>query len=213
MKTLVIVLASLLGLWTASCGGAAEEAKNPSRVPDVKTNHARPAGADKTAEAAQRQQKAIEELTQGEVKGGACDAEHQASLEKLMGAVEEAMKVRTGDDGKPAGFTVIDKRTAVFGPDPRNVQIKLTGRGTEVHVMSLGVLPTSLDMIHDGRAATVRSPAAAAMAQTSPIVHAKFGKVTEVQVDSRIVQVMPGEMLEIKVRGQGCGVLIAFMKP
>lgn len=213
MKTVYMVLASLVGISAASCGGATEEAKNPSRVPEVKAGDAGPAGVDKTAEAARRQFKAIEELTQGEVKGGACDPEHQASLEKLTSAVEEAMKVRAGDDGKPMGFTVIDKRTAVFGPDPRNVQIKLTGRGTEVHVMSLGVLPTSLDMIHDGRAATVRSPAAAAMAQASPIVHAKFGKVTDVQVDSRVVQVMPGETLEIKVRGQGCGVLVAFMKP
>ena len=214
MKTLLSLpmLALSVCLATASCGG--EEAKNPSDVAKVDAPKVDPNAGKAAAEAEkQKQAKALEELTQGEVKGGACDADHKASLEKLMAAVEDSMKARTGDDGKPISFTVVDKRTTVFGPDPRNVQIKVSGRGTEVHVMAFGPKELSLDMVHDGRAATVRSPAAGEMAQKSPIEHPKFGKVTEVQVDSRVVDVKPGETLEIKVRGQGCGVLMAFMKP
>jgi hypothetical protein len=214
MKTVLLSLAISVGLATASCGGA-EEAKNPSdALPKVGAPKVDPANAAKNTEAdKQKQAKALEDLTQGEVKGGECDADHKASMEKLMASVEDAMKAKAGDDGKPIGFTVVDKRTAVFGPDPRNVQIKVTGRGTEVHIMAFGSLPTSLDMMHEGRAATVRSPAATELASKSSIEHPKFGKVTEAHVDSRIVDVKAGETLEIKVRGQGCGVLIAFMKP
>lgn len=214
MKTVLGCVALSLCLAAISCGGGQEEVKNPA---DVGPKPAATNGADAAKKAAeaekQKQAKALEELTQGEVKGGQCDADHKASLEKLMSAVEEAMKTKAGDDGKPIGFSVVDKRTTVFGPDPRNVQIKVTGRGTEVHVMAFSAKETSLDMVHEGRAATVRSPIATAMAQANAIEHPKLGKITEVQVDSRIVEVKAGETLEIKVRGQGCGVLMAFMKP
>jgi hypothetical protein len=58
----------------------------------------------------------------------------------------------------------------------------------------------------------VQFPMAAEMASKSPDEHAKFGKA-DLQVDSRIVDTKAGDTLQIKVRGQGCGILMAFMKP
>lgn len=155
---------------------------------------------------------AREEITSGEVKSGNCEDAHKAALEKAMGAIEDAVKAKNGDDGKPIGFTTVDKRVTVFGPDPRNVQIKVSGRGTEVHVLAFAPEMLSLDLEHEGRAATVRSPMAAEMAGKSADEHPKFGKA-ELQVDSRIVDTKAGDTLQIKVRGQGCGILMAFMKP
>lgn len=191
-------------------GGSDDAVKNANDVakPKVDPSTTKPTGdADKKKQAA-----ALEEITQAEVKSGECEGDHKAALEKAMSVIEDAVKAKNGDDGRPIGFTTVDKRVTVFGPDPRNVQIKVSGRGTEVHVIAFAPQMLSLDLEHEGRAATVRSPMAAEMASKAPDEHAKFGK-QDLQVDSRIVDVKAGETLQIKVRGQGCGILMAFMKP
>ncbi len=200
-----------LAMLACGGGGSDDAVKNANDVAKPKiapVGTAKPAGdADKKKQAA-----ALEEITVAEVKAGQCEADHKAALEKAMGAIEDAVKAKNGDDGKPIGFTTVDKRVTVFGPDAHNVQIKVTGRGTEVHVLAFAPEMLSLDLEHEGRAATVRSPMAAEMASKAPDEHAKFGKA-DLQVDSRIVDVKANETLQIKVRGQGCGILVAFMKP
>lgn len=197
-----------------ACGGGGGSNEPVKSTNDVATKPKDDpnAGKAKADDDKKKQAAALEEITQGEVKSGQCEGDHKAALEKAMAVIEDAVKAKNGDDGKPIGFTTVDKRVTVFGPDPRNVQIKVSGRGTEVHVLAFAPEMLSLDLEHEGRSATVRSPMAAEMASKSPDEHAKFGK-QDLQVDSRIVDTKAGDTLQIKVRGQGCGILMAFMKP
>lgn len=202
-----------LCLVLAACGGG--DSNQPVNTPtDVNAKPKTDPNAGKSAgdDEKKKQAAALEEITQGEVKSGQCEDAHKAALEKAMATIEDAVKAKNGDDGKPIGFTTVDKRVTVFGPDPRNVQIKVSGRGTEVHVLAFAPEMLSLDLEHEGRSATVRSPMAAEMASKAPDEHAKFGK-QDLQVDSRIVDTKAGDTLQIKVRGQGCGILVSFMKP
>jgi hypothetical protein len=210
MKRLLFLACAL-----AACGGGAAN-EGPKNASDVTANKPKDDPAEAAKKAAEEEKKkqaaALEEITQAEVKSGQCDTDAKAALDKLMTSIEEAMKSKSDEAGKPIGFTTMDKRSLVFAPDPRTISVKVSGKGTQVHVLALSVEPVSLDMMHEGKAATVRSPFASEMASKGPIEHPKYGKV-DAQVDSRIVDVKPNETLEVKVRGQGCGILMSFMKP
>jgi hypothetical protein len=203
----------LLVALVLACGGGGSNQPVNTADNTPKPKEDPNAAANKAAEDEKKKQAAaLEDITQSEVKSGQCDADAKTALEKLMTTVEDAMKAKNDDAGKPIGFTTLYKSSNVFAPDPRTIQVKVAGKGTQVQVLALSSKEVSLDMVHDGRAATVRSPFAQEMAGKGPVDHPKYGKV-DAQVDSRVVDVKPNETLEIKVRGQGCGVLMAFMKP
>ncbi len=207
-----LALLALVSFGSYGCGGApAVPVANPDAKP---TGPAAPNPSAKPDDGAAKAA-AIEKLTSEEAKSGTCDAEHKASLEKLVDAVEAGMKAKNGDDGKPLGFQVVGKRVLALGPNARGVQMTVTGKGTEVHVLAYGVKEISMDVLAGTTAATtLRSPHQRS-STTSPmsIDVGKAGAVTDVQSDSRQVTIKPGQPLEVKLTGQGCAGLVTLLKP
>jgi len=195
----------------AACGGGGNEA-----APAVAPTSA-PAGtaAAKPADDGAQKAAAIAQLTAGEAKSGQCDAEHKAALEKLLETVEAGMKSKNGDDGKPLAFQVVGKRVVALGPNARGVELTVTGKGTDLHVLAYGVNEISMDVLAGTTAATtLRSPFQRSSTPTPLSLDVpKVGPVTELQSDSRQVVIKPGQPLEVKLTGQGCAGLISFLKP
>ena len=207
---------SLTGLSVCAllaCGGGAPDPAAPigPSVPSAAPTEKKPAAADDGAAKAA----AIETLTAGEAKSGNCDAEHKAALEKVLADVEAGMKTKNGEDGKPLNLQVVGKRVLALGPNPRGVEMTVTGKGTEVHVLAYGVKEISMDVLAGTTAATtLRSPfQRSSTASPMSIDVPKAGPVTDVQSDSRQVSIKPGQPLEVKLTGQGCAALVTFLKP
>ncbi|AKU94486.1 hypothetical protein AKJ09_01150 [Labilithrix luteola] len=214
MSRFVLVSAIAAVAALAACGGSSK----PSEVPDFSTNSpstktAADAGPapDKTA----TQAAALESLTAEEGKKNACDEGHKAALEKLLADVEATMKAKTGEDGKPLGFQLVGKRIVPLGNSAAQSEMSVTGRGTDVHVLAFGAKDVSLDvLVGNSAATTMRSPFQHSATANPPSLDIpKVGTVTEVQTDSREVQIKPGAPLVIKLSGQGCAAFITFLKP
>ncbi|MBS2016245.1 MAG: hypothetical protein JST00_25405 [Deltaproteobacteria bacterium] len=203
-----------LALAAASCGGAPDIPSATPAGPTAPTAAGKDPSAPKQDDAAAKAA-AVEKLTSEEAKSGTCDAEHKASLDKLLDAVEAGMKAKNGDDGKPLGLQTVGKRVLALGPNARGVQMTVTGKGTEVHVLAYGVKEISMDVLAGTTAATtLRSPHQRS-ATTAPmsIDVPKAGTITDVQSDSRQVSIKPGQPLEVKLTGQGCAGLVTFLRP
>jgi len=158
---------------------------------------------------------AIDALASAEAKSGTCDDGHKAALEKLLGDVENGLKAKNGEDGKPLGLQLVGKRVVALGPGAKAMEMAVSGRGTEVHVMAFGVKDVSLDvLVGNAAATTMRSPFQRS-ATTAPLSLElpKIGAVNEVQSDSRQVTIKPGQPIVVKLSGQGCAGLISFLKP
>ena len=205
----------LLGVTAAACGGPAApppEATHPGAAPAADGAAGKKAGPqdDKAAKAA-----AVDALVADEGKKGACDEGHKAALEKLLADVEAGMKTKAGEDGKPLGLQLVAKRVVPLGSAAKSIELAVTGRGTEVHVLTFGVRDISLDvLVGNAAATTMRSPFQRS-ATTGPLAIdlPKIGTVDELQSDSRQVTVKPGQPIVVKVSGQGCAAIVSFLKP
>jgi hypothetical protein len=208
------LLLSLSGL--AACGGAPSPAVPSVPTPPSSASAAPGPKADapkkNAAEDAAKQAAAIDALTEGEAKKGACDPDHKAALDKLLDELEAAVKAKKGDDGQPLMIQTVDKRTLALGPAPRTITMSVTGRGTEVHVIAMALRDVSMDVMSAGTAATtMRSPFQRIL--TAPKIDVpEIGTVTDFQSDSRQIQIKPGQPLEVKLHGQGCTLVAAFQK-
>ena len=210
------VLAALaaLSLVAPGCGGApappAEGPKAEATAPD--TSSAKKPGAqdDKATRAA-----AVDALVAGEAKSGTCDDGHKAALEKLLADVEAGMKAKTGEDGKPLGLQLVAKRVVALGSAAKSMELAVTGRGTEVHVLAFGVRDVSLDVLVGSAAATTMRSPFQRSATPSPLSLdlPKIGMVDELQSDSRQVTIKPGQPIVVKMTGSGCAALVSFLKP
>lgn len=196
------------------CGGGAGEAP-PANVPEATPSGGAGAEAKPAKDPAADKAAAVEKLTAEEAKSGQCDAAHKQALEKLALEVETAMKAKTGEDGKPLAFQVVGKRVLALGSDPRGVELTVTGKGTELHVLAYGVNEISMDVLAGTTAATtLRSPFHKTATSTPLSLDVpNVGTVTEIQGDSRQVVIKPGQPLEVKMTGQGCAAMISFLKP
>jgi hypothetical protein len=201
----------LLVIALTACGGAPPPAPEAPPAPGSSTAApsapAKPAGDDPAARAA-----AIDALTAGEAKSGTCDEGHQAALEKLLAGVEKALAAKNGEDGKPVGLQLVGKRIVALGSAAKSIEMAVTGRGTEVHVLAFGAKDVSLDvLVGNAAATTLRSP----FQRSEPLALdlPKIGTVSDVQSDSRQVQIKPGQPIVVKLSGQGCAALISLLKP
>ncbi len=199
-----------------ACGGSppppVEAPKPVALAPDASAAKKPSAQDDKASKAA-----AIDALVAGEAKSGTCDEGHKAALEKLLADVEAGMKAKTGDDGKPLGLQLVAKRVVALGSAAKSMELAVTGRGTEIHVLAFGVRDVSLDVLVGSAAATtMRSPfQRSALTSASPLTLdlPKIGVVDELQSDSREASIKPGQPLVVKMTGTGCAALVSFLKP
>jgi hypothetical protein len=78
----------------------------------------------------------------------------------------------------------------------------------------MGVREISMDVLAGGVAATtMRSPFQKSSTSSAPKLDLpKIGTVTELQGDSRQIQIKPGQPLEVKMRGHGCALVAVFQK-
>lgn len=194
-------------LFLFSCGASSPPpANNAAAAPATKaTAETKPSGDDPAKKAA-----AVEKMTADEAKSGTCDAAHQTAVDKLLADVEGSMKGKTDDDGKPVTMQLVGKKVLALGPNAKQFEMSVTGRGTEVHVMAYGAKEVSMDVLVGNTAATtMRSPL---VAKNMALDVVNVGKVTEVQMDSRQVNIKPGQPILVKVTGQGCAGIISFLK-
>jgi hypothetical protein len=198
----------------ASCGGSsAPPPAPPSSAASATPRDSKPAQAGQDEHA--KQAATIERLTSDEAKSGNCDADHKAALEKLLADVEAGMKAKNGDDGKPLGMQVVGKRVLALNSNAKGVEMSVTGKGTELHVLAYGLKDVSMDVLAGTTAATtLRSPhQRSATASPMTLEVPKIGKVTELMSDSRQVVIKPGQPLEVRLTGQGCAAMISLLKP
>ncbi len=206
----------VLSLALVGCGGGSAP---PPTAPAPSTTQAKPEAkaddkADKKADDGASRAAALEALTADEAKGGACSADHQAALEKLRAEIEAHLQAKSGDDGKPLGLQPVFNRVVALGAGARSIEVSVKGRGTEVHVLAYAAKDISIDVLAGSAAATtMRSPLQrASTKEPAAIELAKAGKV-ELQSDSRQIQMKPGQPLQVKMSGQGCALLVGFLKP
>jgi hypothetical protein len=206
MRTLL----TLGALSLAACGGGAQSTPAPSAPTSASAPAPEKPAEDQTA----KRKAALEALTRGEADKGACDPKHKAALEALLADVEAGMKAKTGDDGKPLGMETVDKRVVALGNAAMRVELKVSGSDTELHVLAMAVHEVSLDVLQGGVAATtLRSPHQRS-ATTKPVKLdlPDAGAVSELESDSRQVQIEPGKPLEVKLSGEGCAILASFQR-
>ena len=213
MRT-VVASALSLSLLAVACGGGSPP---PAQSPPPSTTQAKPDEKkpdEKKPDDAAQKAAALEAITEGEAKQNACTAEHQAALEKLRADIEAAMQAKNGDDGKPLDLQPVFNRVVALGAGARAIEVSVKGRGTEVHVLAYAAKDISIDVLAGGAAATtMRSPFQRASTKDPAAIELpKAGKV-ELQSDCRQIQMKPGQPLQVKMSGQGCALVVGFLKP
>jgi hypothetical protein len=207
LPLLPLLLSSLF-----ACGGGTPEASTPS-APAATAGPASTTAGPKADDTKAKQAAALDALTADEEKNGACDPDHKAALDSLVLDIEASAKTRTGDDGSPLGLAVMEKRVVPLASAPRSITMTVSGRGTELHVVAFSAREVSMDVMAGGAASTtMRSPhQRSLLAAPAKIELPKAGTV-ELESDSRQVQIKPGQPLEVRLRGRGCGALVVLQK-
>src|SRR5207237_622872 len=74
-------------------------------------------------------------------------------------AVEAALVAKNGDDGKPLGLKLVTKRAVALGASPKAIEMSVSGRATELHVLAYAVHDVAVDVLQGTTpATTMRSP-------------------------------------------------------
>ncbi len=214
MKRTFVALSSLAVL-TFACGEP-KPAEVPPPVASATPAQGAAVGAGTPSDdkGASAKKAALETLTQEEAQKGTCDAEHQAALEKLRGEIDAAMQGKAGDDGKPLALKPIFNRVVALGPNAKAIEVSLQGSLTQAHVLAYSAKDISIDvLVGTSAASTMRSPfQRTVLAKPVSIELAKTGKV-DLESDSRQLELEKGQPLKVKMTGQGCALLVGYMKP
>lgn len=153
---------------------------------------------------------ALEKLTTDEAKSGECTAEHRTVLDKAVSDFETAAKQKNGEDGKPLALQTVAKKVLSLGDSARGVELSVTGRGTELHVVAFAVRDVSMDVLAGNSAAsTLRSP----LQKDLPVRLTVAGGPADVMSDSRQLVIKPGQPLQVKLTGKGCSAMLALIAP
>ena len=205
LSSLSLVLGLLVAAPVAGCGGGTPppaEGPTPPATGGADAGHVKASAPDdKAAKAA-----ALDALVDGESKKGTCDDAHKAALEKILADAEANMS--------KSGLQLVAKRVVALGSASKSIELTVSGKGTEVHVLAYGVRDVSLDvLVGTAAATTLRSPfQRSATSGALAIELPKIGSA-ELQTDSRQVTIKPGQPIVAKVSGQGCAALVSFLKP
>lgn len=211
----LVIASGLIVSSAGACGGESRPPAVPSVPPAPSTAPSGEADAstpDHTS-AGKADTAALARLTVQESKSGTCDADHQAALEKLLDDIEANVRAKT-EDGKPLTIESFTKRTLALSDTPRGVQLTLSGKGTQVHVMAFSPNEVSLDVLAGNQAATTMRSQYKADVTNGPaqITLPKLGGVVPLEADSRQIEMKPGTPLDVKMRGQGCAAVVVFSK-
>ena len=156
---------------------------------------------------------ALEKLTSEEAKSGNCDPESKAALEQLLDQIETNVRAKT-EDGKPLKIESFTKRVLALSEAARGVQLTLSGKGTEVHVIAFSPKEVSLDVLAGTSAATTMRSSYKGEVTNGPatITLPKVGGAVPLEGDSRQIEMRPGAPLDVRMRGQGCAGVVVFSK-
>jgi len=205
--------AAALALALAACG----DTKPPEVPAGPAAPEAKPTGSAAPAAAEDKDAKksaALEKLTGEESTKGQCDPEHQAALEKLRAELDAAVPSKAGEDGKPLALKPIFNRIVSLGPNARSVEITLQGSLTQAHVMAYSAKDVSIDvLVGKAAASTMRSPLQRTALPKLAIELPKVGGGVDLQSDSRLVELEKGQPFVVKMTGQGCALVVGYMKP
>lgn len=201
----------LVSLCAVACGGAPAPAPATPAAPETAAAPEKKA-PEAAAPTSTVDTAALDKLTGEEAKSGTCDAEHKAALEKLLDEAEKNIRAKT-EDGAPLKIESVNKRTLALAEAAKGVQLTLTGKGTQVHVVAFSPKELSLDVLAGKEAAsTMRSTYKADLTKGQPTVTLpKIGAVP-LESDSRQVEMKVGTPLEVRLRGHGCAGVIVFSK-
>lgn len=203
---------TLVALVLVACGEPkpAEAPAGPTATSSKPADPAAPKGDDKDAKKAA----ALETLTQDESTKGQCDPEHQAALEKLRAELDAQVPTKAGEDGKPLALKPIFNRIVALGSNARSIEITLQGSLTQAHVMAYSAKDVSIDvLVGKAAASTMRSPLQRTALPKLAIELPKLGGAVELQSDSRLVELEKGQPIAVKMTGQGCALVVGYMKP
>jgi hypothetical protein len=195
-----------------ACGGSPPPAPpTATPAPSAPAPAAEEAGAKGTGEGVNAA--ALDNLTAEEAKSGTCDPEHKAALEKLLDEIEANVRAKT-EDGKPLTIESFTKRTLALSDAAKGVQLTLSGKGTQVHVLAFSPKEVSLDVLAGKEAATTMRSSYKAEVTKEPatIKLPKVGGTVPLEGDSRQIEMKPGTPLDVKMRGQGCAGVVVFSK-
>ena len=211
MRSVHVALTLALAL-AAACGGSPPPAATPEAAPSA------PAAEGPSADAGASSgggvdAAALEKLTAEEAKSGNCDAGHKAALEELLGAIETNVRA-LADDGKPLKIESFTKRVLALSDAAKGVQLTLSGKGTQVHVIALSPKEVSLDVLAGNQPATTTRSTYKSDVTKGPakIDLPTVGKDVPLEGDSRQIEMKPGTPLEVRLRGQGCAAVVVFSK-
>lgn len=206
---------AIAGLAVA-CGSSPPPAA-PTPASDVAT--AKPstsgdAGASSAPAAAGPDKAALDKLTAEEAKSGACDGDHKAALEKLLDEVEANVRAKSDEGGKPLKIESFTKRVQPLSEAAKGIQLTLSGKGTQVHVIAFSSKEVSLDVLAGTQAATTLRSSYQRDVTSGPakIDLKKVGGAVPLESDSRQIEMKPGTPLEVRMRGQGCAGVVVFSK-
>lgn len=210
MRSLVSTgLAVTTLLAAAACGGgapAAPAATAPAATVAPATADAGAAPAKPAVDTA-----ALDKLTAGEAKSGTCDADHKAALEKVLEKIEANVRAKT-EDGKPIKIESFTKRTLALSEAKKGVQLTLSGKGTQVHVIAVSPKEVSMDVLAGNQPATTTRSTYKSEVTPTTVDLPKIGSEVPLEGDSREIEMKPGTPLDVRMRGQGCAGLVIFSK-
>ena len=216
MRCVQLVLASGLALSSVvACGGGSPPPEAPASTPASSGASASVGDAGASGKnAGGLDTAALDKLTAEESKSGTCDAEHKAALEKLLDDVEASVRAKTDDGGKPLKIESFTKRTMALSEASRGVQLTLSGKGTEVHVIAFSAKEVSLDVLAGNQPTTTMRSRYKSEVTNGPakLTLPKLGGDVPLEGDSREFEMRPGTPLDVKMRGQGCAGVVVFSK-
>lgn len=214
MRCVQLVLASGLVISSVvACGGGSPATNVPAPPTSTPAQGAAEGDAGASGRHGGIDTAALEKLTAEESKSGNCDAEHKAALEKLLDEVEATVRAKT-EEGKPLKIESFTKRTMALSEAARGVQLTLSGKGTEVHVIAFSPKEVSLDVLAGNQPTTTMRSRYKSEVTNGPakISLPKVGGDVPLEGDSREFEMRPGTPLDVKMRGQGCAGLVVFSK-
>lgn len=205
---------AIAGLAVACGSSPPPPAPTPASDSTTKPSTSGDAGASSAPAAAGPDKAALDKLTAEEAKSGACDGDHKAALEKLLDEVEANVRAKNDEGGKPLKIESFTKRVQPLSEAAKGIQLTLSGKGTQVHVIAFSSKEVSLDVLAGTQAATTLRSSYQRDVTSGPakIDLKKVGGAVPLESDSRQIEMKPGTPLEVRMRGQGCAGVVVFSK-